>query len=528
MHDKQPVTRREVTYSPQVQLISTTDVRGIITAVNDDFIAISGYSREELIGQNHNLIRHPDMPAGAFADLWTCIQSGQSWKGIVKNRCKNGDHYWVDAFVSPILRDGQIVEYQSVRVLPHPAARARAEALYAQWQTSGRLPGRLQRRRLSGSARLLLALGLPGLVLVVKGFLDGWQSGLLALACMAVALLSCLWLGRGFGALVQEGAAIATSRVMAYVYTGDAGDVGLVRHALGTRTSELRSVAARLSQGSQWLVVSREQSAALMNAAREAAILQQQEVGQALLAMQRLAQGQQQVAGIAEQTAAAASTSQQATQQARSQIEAMVAAIGHLSLTLDTSRGSVLRLAEQTDRIGKVLEVIASVAEQTNLLALNAAIEAARAGEAGRGFAVVADEVRNLAQRTRLATEEVHGIIADLTRDTQESVASIEQGVHASGQTVALVAATDQRMADVFAAISHINELTLAVEASMQQQHAHAADAGQQMRELEASAGQTVGFCREADEEATRLGRQVAQLAAVAQHFLVRLNQRRS
>ena len=109
MQINQPVTGKEQSVDANIQLITITDLSGKITFANDDFVNISGYKRSELIGQNHNLIRHPDMPAGAFENLWKTIQNKQSWKGLVKNRCKNGDHYWVDAYVTPIQRDGKIV-----------------------------------------------------------------------------------------------------------------------------------------------------------------------------------------------------------------------------------------------------------------------------------------------------------------------------------------------------------------------------------------------------------------------------------
>ncbi len=88
-----PVTGREVNYSDSANILSTTDLNGDITYVNPDFIRISGFDEQELLGQHHNVVRHPDMPPEAFADLWSCVRAGRSWMGMLKNRCKNGDHY---------------------------------------------------------------------------------------------------------------------------------------------------------------------------------------------------------------------------------------------------------------------------------------------------------------------------------------------------------------------------------------------------------------------------------------------------
>ena len=102
MRNNQPVTQRERTLSADQKLISTTDLKGNITYCNEAFVAISGFEHKELIGSPHNIIRHPDTPAAVFGHMWGDLGAGRSWMGIVKNRCKNGDHYWVNAFITPI------------------------------------------------------------------------------------------------------------------------------------------------------------------------------------------------------------------------------------------------------------------------------------------------------------------------------------------------------------------------------------------------------------------------------------------
>ena len=110
MRNNQPVSQREYAFPDQQRPISTTDLKGQITYCNDIFAEVSGFARDELIRAPHNLVRHPDMPPAAFADLWRTLKAGRSWMGLVKNRCKNGDHYWVSAFATPVIRDGAVVE----------------------------------------------------------------------------------------------------------------------------------------------------------------------------------------------------------------------------------------------------------------------------------------------------------------------------------------------------------------------------------------------------------------------------------
>ena len=110
-----PLTQQELVLNESHQIVSKTDLKGRITFINRDFIDISGFSEDELIGQSHNIVRHPDMPPEAFQDLWSTVKSGKPWIGIVKNRCKNGDYYWVEAVVSPIKENGELSGYISVR-----------------------------------------------------------------------------------------------------------------------------------------------------------------------------------------------------------------------------------------------------------------------------------------------------------------------------------------------------------------------------------------------------------------------------
>lgn len=139
MRTNLPVTNNEVVMKPEQNIVSKTTPKGVITYVNRDFIEISGFTEQELLGQAHNIVRHPDMPQAAFKDLWDTVQQGKPWRGIVKNRCKNGDYYWVEANVTPIWENGRVVEYMSVRRKPTPQQIQEAEALYAQ-MNNGNMP----------------------------------------------------------------------------------------------------------------------------------------------------------------------------------------------------------------------------------------------------------------------------------------------------------------------------------------------------------------------------------------------------
>jgi len=127
-----PVTDHEVLMKKGTILVTRTNLKGIITYANDAFIEISGFSKDELLGANHNIVRHPDMPPAAFEDLWGCLKTGKPWSAPIKNRTKSGDYYWVEANVTPVYKNGRIHEYLSIRYAPSREQIRQAEDLYQQ------------------------------------------------------------------------------------------------------------------------------------------------------------------------------------------------------------------------------------------------------------------------------------------------------------------------------------------------------------------------------------------------------------
>jgi PAS domain S-box-containing protein len=185
MKNNQPVTQRETPFPHGKVIISHTNGQGQITHINDTFIVISGFAADELLGKSHNIVRHPDMPPEAFRDLWATVQQGRPWTGIVKNRCKNGDHYWVKAYVTP-LPDGS--GYLSVRTEASRAEIAAAQAIYA---------------RLLGSSGIRLREGQPvssGLVGLFGRIVFGlkishrlWAAFLVSMTLAAIGVGVALW-----------------------------------------------------------------------------------------------------------------------------------------------------------------------------------------------------------------------------------------------------------------------------------------------------------------------------------------------
>ena len=472
-----PVTQNGYDFPADQTLISVTDLKGRITYCNANFVAVSGFTREELMGQPHNLVRHPDVPAEAFRDLWDTIGKGQPWTAVIKNRRKNGDHYWVRANATPVRSGDRTVGYLSVRTKPEAEEVVAAEQMYAKMRAeaeSGKLIHRLHRGQLIrtdflGSLLRILRPGLRGQV----ALLAAWAAaGPLACALLGApwavtvaatlaTVASAAWLCVGvtlrpLGGVIDTANLIASGDLAGKVEVDGSGEIQRLKLALALMAVSVRTVVRDV----------RDEVHNLRGAS--------QEIAAGNMDMSRRTEVQ---ASSLEQTASSMEeingTTQQTTQLAR---DGAHAARGTSSVAR-RSHEAVLAVAqtmqeisESSRRIGDIIQVIEGVAFQTNILALNAAVEAARAGEQGRGFAVVAAEVRALAQRTTAAAKEIRTLIeesrtrvdagtsrtADARSRMDEAMHSVEQvaGVledisHATGEQSTGVAKISTSLVDL-------------------------------------------------------------------------------
>ncbi len=482
MRNNQPVTNHEYVLKDDDFLISRTNRRGRISYANPAFIEVSGFTRDELIGAPHNIVRHPDMPEQAFENLWSTLKDGGTWIGLVKNRRKDGGYYWVRAHVTPVVEDGEITGFVSVRLKADKDAIDAAEQAYTALREGrgGHLylhRGEVRRRGILAALRrwnpksvssrlsmLYLASAAPllgGALIGLLGYGEAapFSTALLAMAAVGLPVLGLLFWATARSVLgpVHE-AGMFTLQIAAGNLTVKpprrlSGEMGLLmmglklmRRSLGSIVSDVNrgievvTPAARdIAQGNEDLSSRSEQQAA---------------------SLQQTASSMEQITATVGQNAENARQASQLSGEASRAVSESGEVMGRVVNTMG-------RITASSEKMAVIIGTIDSIAFQTNILALNASVEAARAGEHGRGFAVVAEEVRNLAGRSADAAKEIRGLIDGSGREIENGAELVRRAEAAIESVVTSVTRVNDIMGDISAASQEqstgINQINQAV-----------------------------------------------------------------
>jgi aerotaxis receptor len=517
-----PITGRAVNVSSSANILSTTDLKGAITYVNQDFIDISGFTSAELVGKSHKIVRHPDMPPAAFAHMWQTLKAGKSWMGLVKNRCKNGDHYWISAYVTPVQRDGQVVEYQSVRTKANDAQIAAAEQLYGALR-DGRQLHLLQRPRLSFAARLGLSVN------------AAWLLGLAAAAGLGALPLSAAVLSAGIGAgltglllawqlaplraLAEKARQIGDNPLSQLLYCGRRDELGQFDLALRMLEAEAGAVVGRMGDASLQLSRFTSELAEQLDSSQLNNQQQQGETEQVATAVNQMAASVQEVASNAQLSADAAHRADQETRQGQQLVSQTSDTISRLADEVQQASVVIQQLEQHSNQISSVLEVIRAIADQTNLLALNAAIEAARAGEQGRGFAVVADEVRGLASRTQQSTTEIQRMIVTLQEGARNAVSVMNNSSEQARHSVTQASEATQALHGIGLRVNEITDTTIQIASAVEQQSAVSEEINRNLTRIRQASEQNVVAGLQSQAAASQVAGLSVDLNQLAEQF---------
>ncbi|MGK5025167.1 methyl-accepting chemotaxis protein [Janthinobacterium sp. RB2R34] len=510
-----PVTQTETILNDGMTIVSTTDLQGNINYANQYFIEISGYSESELLGAPQNILRHPDMPAEAFADLWSTIHSGMPWTGMVKNRCKNGDYYWVLANITPVIENGRPVGYMSVRTKPTREQVAEAAALYKGFKDGNQARLAIRKGRVVGQGlgARLKALSQPSLsqgmavnaiffclsMFVLGGAVWNIDSNthaatrgwLIALAAMASVIMLVFWAYLHKSVVQPLGEAVMVARKMA---GGDLtgvidkvrdDDMGQLMAALRQTNINLHSIIGDVRANFEDIrVTTAEIASGNMD-------LSGRTESQAS-SLEQTAASMEELTSTVQNSAAHVATATGLAEQASTVAAKGGTIVTEVVSTMDEISGSSRKILD-------IIGLIDGIAFQTNILALNAAVEAARAGEHGRGFAVVAGEVRSLAQRSATAAREVKHLI-------DHSIATVTAGT-------VLTSNAGATMQEVIASVARVTEVMNEISSTTREQTQGIGQVNQAVIQLDGITQQNAALVEQSAAAAASLAQRTDSVA---------------
>ncbi len=457
--------------------------------------------------------RQSAMSPEAFSDMWSTIQNGEPWSALVKNRRKDGDHYWVRANAAAQRRNGELIGYISVRTKPTSAEAAAAEARYAKmregrfagwqihkgilvrsgirsWMSAFQLmPARWQIRSVLVAAYVVSIVGVLPAGLNIATL--SWVAAALLAGSAAADVLLESRIARPLAVVAEQAKRVASGQTADAVPMNRVDEIGMLMRSIAQSGLNLNAILYDVSDqvgGIETASTEIERGNGDLSARTE----------EAATSLEQTAASTEQMAGVVKQNAESANMARELAMTASESAERGGTAVGHVVDTMEAITAS-------SRRIGEIIGVIDGIAFQTNILALNAAVEAARAGDQGRGFAVVAGEVRNLAQRSAHAAREIKDMIA-------ESMRTVESGTK-------LVAEAQASMEAIVDQVRRVAELIAEISAATEEQSTGIAQINDAVANMDRTTQQNAALVGKTAAAASNLTERAKRLSAAVLAF---------
>ncbi len=519
-----PTTAVERLLDPRIPIVTKTDLKGRITYANPAFVEISGFTLEELLGQPHNVVRHPDMPRDAFKDLWDTARRDEPWKGLVKNRCKDGGYYWVDAYVTPLTQNGEKIGYMSVRSKPSDTQKGEAEALYKAINAgSASFPFTKPAKGRPFVVDLAIAGFLPVIIALLSMLNIPALSYGSAAASFVAAALGLMWLkGRvehTNNSMLQAMRALAEGNFKHEIPESSTREFNKVHTAFKSMQVNLRAIIADVISSSSEVKNNAEHLSQLainlMNRSRQ----QSDGINGVASALEELSVSVSEISEATGKSSAHAKNAMDVVDTGAQSMDKSTQATQKVAQVVQDAKQNIEELNRAVVKISNVTRTITEIAEKTNLLALNAAIEAARAGESGRGFAVVADEVRKLAEMTRQSTTEISATVQEVQSGTNKGLETMGRAVEEVNIGTTLILEAGESLQAIKVASRGVAQSAKDISAMLEQQSQASLEVANSMERMSALTESNVAAINDLDSAAKQLASTSGDLRTLVKHF---------
>ncbi|HEX4842225.1 MAG TPA: PAS domain-containing methyl-accepting chemotaxis protein [Limnobacter sp.] len=519
-----PTHGQERLLDPKIPIVTKTDLKGRITYANPAFVEISGFTLDELMGQPHNVVRHPDMPRDAFKDLWETVRRDEPWKGLVKNRCKDGGYYWVDAYVTPLTQNGQKIGYMSVRSKPSEAQKQEAEALYKAVNAgSVGFPFTKPAKGRPFVLDLALVAFLPVLIALLSAFNVPALSVASAIASFLAAGIGLWWIkSRVEGAndtLLHAFAALAEGNFRHEIPGSSTREFNRVQTAFKSMQVNLRAIIADVVSSSSEVKNNAETLSKLALNLMARSQQQSDGINSVAAALEELSVSVHEISEATGKSSNHAKNAMDVVSTGTACMDRSTQATQKVSEVVQDAKRNIEELNQAVMKISSVTKTITEIAEKTNLLALNAAIEAARAGESGRGFAVVADEVRKLAEMTRQSTTEIAATVEEVQTGTSRGLETMARAVEEVNIGTGLIYEASESLGAIKLASQGVAQSAKDISSMLEQQSQASLEVANSMERMSALTESNMVAIQELDGSAKQLAGTSGDLRTLVKHF---------